>query len=176
MKALSAVILVFASCQLSSASTDSLSYYVLYGTDTNYVSDWSAIHQCDHLISIDRSHNKCKLVVDQSPYSGKLTYRATGLDSTVQVFEGEFLNGLIQYGTVLRYSLSGQLILTGQYVDNWKYGVWTTYFDSGEIEAVMKFILQADHPVVEWEYDRAGRLVYFNDEQVEVEQRIRNTR
>jgi hypothetical protein len=134
------------------------------------------IHQCDYLISTDRGHNKCRITINKTPYSGNLVYLATRLDSTIEAFEGNVLNGLIQYGTILRYSRSGQLVLTGQYVDNWKYGLWTTYFESGEIESVMKFIRQADYPVVEWEYDPAGRLVYFNDEQSEVERRIRNSR
>jgi len=39
----------------------------------------------------------------------------------------------------------------------------------------MKFIKYADYPVIEWEYDKQGHLTYHNDEQKEIEERIKNT-
>lgn len=131
---------------------------------------------CNYLISLEKSHNKCEIVINDTLYSGRIYYHIINTDSTAQVFEGIIKDGLIQDGTILEYSKEGRLILSGQYSENWKYGIWTSYYSNGQIEAVMKFIKYADDPVVEWEYDENGQLVYHNNEQKEIEDKIENAR
>jgi hypothetical protein len=170
------IILSFFSSLLLGAENDSLSYYVTNNMDTIYVNKRSDITNCNYLVSLEKSHNKCEVVINDTLYSGKIYYHIVNTDSTVQVFDGIIADGLIQDGITLRYSKSGKLILSGQYSNNWKYGIWTSYYSTGEIEAVMKFIKYTDDPVVEWEYDKKGQLVYHNNEQNEIEEKIKNHR
>ena len=176
MKTISLIILIVLSHSLLAKNIDSLNFYILNGVDTTYVKSWTQINQCNYLLSTEKSHNKCRIFINNKPYSGKITYQYENKDSTLVVFDGEFNHGFIETGTILRYSKLRQLILSGQYEDNWKFGIWTTYFDTGEIESVAKFIKGADEPVIEWEYDKSGRQGYYNNEQQEVEERIRNAR
>jgi hypothetical protein len=176
MKTITFIILGLITSQLLNADNGTLNYYVLNNVDTTYVNNLSEITNCNFLISCEKSHNKCLIIINDKPYSGKIHYHISRVDSTLQVFDGNITNGLIQNGTVLRYSKSGQLILSGQYFNNWKYGMWTSYYNTGQVETIMKFIEYADYPIVEWEYDKTGRLVYHNNEQKEIEEIIKKTR
>jgi len=176
MKITILIILGVLSDALVWANGDTLNFYVTNNSDTIYVNDFANILVCNYLISIEKSHNKCMITIEDDLYTGKLYYQMSRADSMLQVFDGEIVDGLIKNGTILRYSTTGQLILSGQYYDNWKYGIWTSYYKNGQIESVMKFIVNADYPVVEWNYDESGRLVYHNDEQKEIEKRIKNAR
>jgi len=175
MKTITFIIVGLFYCQFLWAHNDSLSYYVLNNSDTNYVNSLSDITDCNYLISTAKSHNKCPIIINGSRYSGKISYHIYRADSTLEVFDGDKMEGYIQIGTVLRYSISGQLCLSGQYSDNWKYGIWTTYYKSGKVESIMKFIKLTDEPVIEWEYDEFGLLEYYNNEQKEIEKIIENT-
>jgi hypothetical protein len=165
------IILGLFSTQFVWSSSDTLNYYVLNSVDTNFVENSVEIFKCDYLISTEKSHNKCRILINETFYSGKIYYHLIRTDSCLEVFEGEIKNGLIQNGTILRYSKTSQLILSGQFYDNWKYGIWTTYYIIGKIESVMKYIKYSDYPVVEWEYDQTGHLLYYNNEQKEIEKK-----
>jgi hypothetical protein len=176
MKTTLIILLGLLSGGLARASIDSLTYCVVNDSDTIYLNELSDILDCDYLKSTERSHDKCLITINGSPYTGNLDYRLNRGDSTIEYFNGEIIQGLIKDGTILRYSQTGQLMLTGQYFDHWKLGIWTSYYPSGRIESVLKFIPEADYPVIEWEYDESGLLVYHNDELKEIEERIKNAR
>ena len=162
-------------CLKLQAQTDTLNICVLNDIDTVEVQSSAELFDCNYLISTEKSHNKCYLKFNDSLFTGRIYYRLPTSQDSYEVFDGKISDGLILQGTILRYSLNGQLTLTGQYNENWKYGIWTTFYTTGEIESVMKFIKYADDPVIEWVYDKKGNLTYHNDEQKEIEERIKNT-
>ena len=176
MKTSLLILLIFTLCLNVKAQDDTLNMCILNRVDTIDVQRVTDIFDCNYLISTEKSHNKCQVKINDSLFTGRICYRLIRTADNFEVFDGEVSNGLIIEGTVLRYSSEGQLIFTGQYNENWKLGIWTTYYVTGEIESVMKFIKYADHPVIEWEYDKDGQVTYYNDEQQEIEERIKTTR
>lgn len=120
---------------------------ILNRVDTIDVQSVSDISDCNYMLGTLKSHNKCQLIIDDSLIPGRITYRLPMSNDKIEFFDGEVSNGLIMEGTVLRHR-DGRLILTGQYQENWKSGVWTTYYDGGEIHTVMIFIEHADDPII----------------------------
>lgn len=168
------LIMALLSSHLLFGSNYSKSFYVLNGTDTIYVSGPEEILNCNHILVTEKSHNLCQIMVGGSPYSGKIHYEICRLDTTLEVFDGNVVDGFIHDGTMMEYSKTSQLIKSGQFLDNWKYGIWTTYYDNGQIQSVMKFIKFADWPVLEWDFSKEGRLIYQSNEQIQIEGRIRD--
>ncbi len=84
------------------ASNDSLDFYVINHSDTIYIHELATIFYCDYLISTDRSHDKCLITIDGNLYTGDIYYRLKMGDSTIELFDGEIVDGLIKNGTLLR--------------------------------------------------------------------------
>ncbi|MDZ4751377.1 MAG: hypothetical protein SGI87_07155 [Flavobacteriales bacterium] len=176
MKTSLLILLGFTFCLNVKAQEDTLNVCILNRVDTIDVQRVTDLFDCNYLISTEKSHNKCRIKINDSLFTGRISYHILRIDDSFEIFDGEINNGLIIEGTVLRYSSEGKLILTGQYNENWKSGIWTTYYVTGEIESVMKFIKSADYPVIEWEYNKDGQVTYYNNEQKEMEERIKTTR
>jgi len=122
MKTVKLILFSLFFCLNLQAQTDTLNICVLNGIDTVEVQSVAELFDCNHLISTEKSHNKCNLKINDSLFTGRIYYRLNRTEDSYEVFDGKISNGLIQQGTILRYSLTGQLTLTGQYNENWKYG------------------------------------------------------
>ena len=90
-------------------------------------------------------------------------------------FDGYTVLGLIESGVIIKYHANGKIMMTGQYSDNWKIGIWTTYYENGKIESLNIFIKGADEPVIEKEFDINGEIIYSKNEKKEIEEIIENT-
>jgi|GEM_PF-2922179 len=115
--------------------------------------------------TIEKGHNWCRVLKDTVPFSGYLKKRLIKEDSTVLVFSGTLKNGYIEKGSFIKFYHNGTVKQTGQYENNWKVGIWTSYYQNGKIEWIGKYIEEYDYPVVEFEYDENDRLDNFSDEE-----------
>jgi antitoxin component YwqK of YwqJK toxin-antitoxin module len=115
--------------------------------------------------SIEKGHNWCQILKDSIPFSGYVKQRIVKKDSTVKVFSGILSEGYIMNGSYIEFYYNGKIKQTGQYENNWKVGIWTSYYENGQIEWLGKYIEKNDYPVVEFEYKNNGELEYFNDEE-----------
>ena len=169
---LSVVIFLFPFLCSSQTSTDRMSFYVL-NSDTTYITNSDEIIHCNFMISNEKSHNKCSIQINDQLFTGRIQYQIANDDSSYLTFDGEVENGLILNGTIIKFNSLGNVKMTGQYCNNWKIGFWTTYHLNGNIESIGKHIKGSDYPVIEREYDENGILTYYNDEQIEIEKRIK---
>ncbi len=133
------------------------SKYKLNGGNRNF--------NCLELTTLERDHNYCIILKDSIPYTGKFKSRIIRKNYTLEIFSGVLKNGLIENGSFTRFHPNGRIMATGQYYNNWKFGIWTTYYENGKMEGLYKYIEEVDYPIVEFEYKKNGELEYFNDEE-----------
>ena len=120
---------------------------------------------CIDLATIEKGHNRCAILKKGIPFTGYFKRRLVQKDSTYSIFSGHLKNGLIETGGFIEFYPNGIIKQTGQYQNNWKSAIWTDYYPDGKIEWLTKYIEGADYPVIEFEYDTSGNLIYFNDEE-----------
>jgi hypothetical protein len=153
---------------------------VFFKLDTlkNRLADGKILSESKHVdcidipTSIEKGHNWCQILKDSIPFSGYLKKRIVKEDSTVMVFSGILSDGYIKNGSYIEFYYNGKVKQSGQYENNWKVGIWTSYHQNGQIEWIGKYIEENDYPVVEFEYDKNGELEYFNDEESFMKQLI----
>ena len=71
--------------------------------------------------------------------------------------DGEFSEGFISTGSHLEYFSNGTLKITGQYELGHRSGVWTWYFENGNINRIV--IYKIADPIREIEYDVEGNVI-----------------
>lgn len=121
-------------------------------------------YKCEScLVSIDKEHNYCQVLKDGQPYTGEFSSRLVGEDSIISVFEGNLLNGYINDGSIVSFFPNGKIKMTGQFIKNWKFGIWNTYYNTGKIKEVIIYKAGYNFPLVEFRYSKFGELVHFND-------------
>jgi hypothetical protein len=151
-----------------------VNWYVLNVKDTFYFPENSTVIQCNYLHSLDRDHNKCRIYINQKLGTGNIEIvRYNISDNSTTSYSGTISNGLYLTGTYITKSFKGFPLLTGQYVNNWKYGFWTSYFSNGKIQSIDKYIEGVNDPVKTWEYNEAGELIEFTDEETEIIKRMK---
>ena len=157
-----------------------ISYHIFDETDTvffkledlgfqfsngTFTKDTSHIVCIDMMSNIEKGHNRCVILKNGTPFTGYFKRRLVHKDSTYSIFSGHLKNGLIETGSFIEFYHNGIIKQTGQYQNNWKSAIWTYYYPDGKIEWLTKYIEGADYPVIEFEYDTSGSLIYFNDEE-----------
>lgn len=55
------------------------------------------------------------------------------------VLDGEFVKGSLIEGTVKEYYKSGNLKLTGQFLEGQRYGIWTWYYENGQMQRLITY-------------------------------------
>jgi hypothetical protein len=71
--------------------------------------------------------------------------------------DGYYVNGSISSGSYLEYYQSGKLKLSGQFINGHRQGVWTWYFENGNINRL--FVYEIAEPIKEIEYDMNGKII-----------------
>ena len=136
-----------------------------------YFTPKAGVFQCDYLVAVEKSHTICQFFAFGKTFTGHVQYRVVEPDKDISSFSGVLKDGFISKGTLVKYFQDGQVQQTGQFQESWKVGMWTTYYTSGQIQFLWKYIKGADYPVVEWEYSSTGDLIYFNDEEATIRNR-----
>ena len=139
-----------------------MNFYIRDLTDTIWFTAYSEVIQCNYMVKLDKSHNNCTFYSNKKAMSGFFTICIENKEWK-EIYKGTMKNGHYENGAISRFYTDGTIQMTGQYQDNWKIGFWTTYHKNGRIDAIMKFMEEADYPVVEIEYDENGEIIYSND-------------
>lgn len=146
-----------------------INYYVLNNRDTFYFPGNSTVIQCNYLQNVDKDHNKCRIYIDQKPGNGYIEIvRYNKLEEEITTYQGTLVDGFFLSGIYTIKTIEEFPVITGQYVNNWKYGLWTNYYSSGQVSSIEKYIEGASYPVKMWEYNKAGELSGYGDEEMEI--------
>ena len=141
-----------------------MNFYIRALTDTSWFTAYSEVIQCNYMAKLDKSHNNCTFYSNKKAMNGFFTICIVNKEWK-EIYKGTMKNGHYENGAISRSYTDGTIQMTGQYQDNWKIGFWTTYHKNGRIDAIMKFMEEADYPVAEVEYDENGEIIYSNDEE-----------
>jgi len=121
---------------------------------------------------IEKGHNYCQILKGGVPFSGYIKIRRVKRDSAISVFSGTLKNGYIEDGSFIEFYHNGNIRQTGQYQNNWKIGIWTSFYPTGGIEFLEKYIEGTDSSMVWFDYDDSGKLVDYSDEESIMKKRI----
>jgi len=78
-------------------------------------------------------------------------------DSTYSWTYGSFREGVLVQGSIYQYYENDKVQLTGQYLYGHKYGVWTWYYENGQIERIVTY--ERAEPIKEIEFDKQGKII-----------------
>ncbi len=71
--------------------------------------------------------------------------------------DGYYVNGSISSGSYIEYYQGGKLKLSGQFINGHRQGVWTWYFENGNINRL--FVYEIAEPIKEIVYDMNGKII-----------------
>lgn len=125
---------------------------------------------------LEKEHDYCQVLKNGQPFTGEFSRRLVSEDSTVEVFKGNLVQGYIQDGSFVKFFSNGKIQMTGQFMNNWKIGIWNTFYDNGNIKGVFKYIVGTDYPVVEFGYTKSGELEGFRDEESKISKLIEDNK
>lgn len=152
---------------------DSEQYYILNFTDTVYVTNFKVISKCiDGIVHISNPSKYCQLLSFGQPITGNYSEHGFYSDSTVFWFSGTLQNGYYQNGEYVRLYSTNTPMVSGQYVNGWKSGLWILYSERGIVTSINRFIEGCEYPVTEWNFNDNGELENYYDEYPEMIRRL----
>lgn len=150
-------------------------YYVLNFADTVYVTDFKVISRCvDGMVHIPNPAKYCQLLSFGQPITGYYSEHGFYSDGTTFWYSGTLQDGYYQNGEYVRFFPTNIPMISGQYVNGWKSGLWILYSERGKITSINRFIEGCEYPVTEWNFNEGGELENHYDEYPEMIKRIEN--
>jgi hypothetical protein len=152
---------------------DSEQFYVLNFKDTVYVTNFRVITKCiDGITHISNPSRYCQILSFGKPITGYYSEQGFYSDSSVFCYSGTLQNGFYQKGEYVRLYPSNTPMVSGQYINGWKSGLWNIYSESGKVTSINRFIEGCEYSVTQWEFNDKGELENYYDEYPEMLKRL----
>ncbi len=137
-------------CCISNFQLDStyVNYIIQENKDTLFFNSFEVVVKCNYLQSLDKEHNKCRLILNDEFITGNIILHLEGKDNIME-YRGSVITGYYTNGSINKYYLNKSLMMTGKYENNAKIGIWKTYYPNGKIESKQKFVEGIDESIKE---------------------------
>ena len=146
---------IYEDCQnnfsLTPIDSSFCNFYIINFKDTVYFTQSSCIVQVQTTSPLTFKRRI------QNGYANGFLRIYTQNENSFSWLDGNFSNGIITYGSYLEFYTNSRLKLTGQFEKGQRNGVWTWYFENGQLLRIV--IYDNAEMIKEIEYDINGHII-----------------